>query len=507
MSYRVGRGNKDNRNDQDDQKLRGPEREEGTILSLTLIQVILLILVAAAVSAGQLLLAMVLLGMVLLAAAGRIWARMTARKLTVRLRASKTRMFPGDEAVLTYEVKNQKALPVLWVDVIQPLAAPVCMGPVAEDGQQRIRKMSSEERMVFRIGEGQEGLLFQERCSMIGSYRTAAFDTRWRALQRGVYTLENTRIYTGDGFGLTRYRLPLAAGSQRRFVVYPAIVPVDADQFMKNLWEGESGARGVMEDPSVIKLTRPYENSDSLKRINWRLLARGQGLAVNQYEVISPRAIHFIFDGESFRGHGGQVLEDVLSILASLILRLSERGMDCGFTFPKTDTMAAVNLFVGRGEESAGGYLAGGTGTASGGGVTGDILYRMAAYQLRQPVIVSGSEAEASGISGEEKRYLPSVFPEEELLEGGMQIGAYYYITYDKKSAAASSLLPKMNRAGIPVEVLTYEELKKIGPAAKARGCDLAAAAGSTGPVSRPVDAGSEPSNGEKGGGLRGEHI
>jgi uncharacterized protein (DUF58 family) len=424
------------------------QREEEAVLSLTLVQFCLLALVAVAVKAGQTAIGIVLLAAVLVAGACRLWAALTARNLKVRLEASRIRMFPGDETVISYKVTNQKFLPVLWVDVLQPLPLPACMMP--EEDREQVKKMNDGERTAFGVAEGETCLLFQQRLSLVGSYQTAAYETRWKAVQRGIYSLENTRIYTGDGLGLTRYRLAPSEGSRKHFVIYPKIIPVNVERFLKNLWEGEWGSKGVMEDPSVIRLTRPYENSDSMKRMNWRLLARGQGLTVNQYEVISPRAMHFIFDGESFRrmASGGTAggaeqgtdrLEEVLSILASMVLRLTEQGLDCGFSFPEGDGLKAVNLFAAAGD------------------VTGEILYRMAAYQFRRPVSVRNEET-----GREEKVWRPSLFDEDGLLGERGQVGIYYYVTADKGSAAASSLLPKLEAAPVDTEVLTYDMLQRL---------------------------------------------
>lgn len=420
-------------------------REDASLLSITLIQILLLVLVAVSVRFGQNLLAVVLLGMILLGILGRIWARMTAQNLKVRLKTSKSRMFPGDQVVLSWQMKNEKLLPVLWTDVVQPLTEPVAMVPMEEDGALRIRNMTGDEKTHYRLTEGETGWMFRERCSMIGSWRTASFDTVWKAVKRGIYTLENTRVYTGDGFGMTRYRLDLESGSQKTYVIYPRIVPVYEERFLKNMWEGESGSRGILEDPSVIKLTRPYENTDSLKKINWRMLARGQNLTVNQYEVVSPHAIHFIFDGESFNASRGKShkkeMEASLEVLASLLLRLAEKKMECGFSFPETDRLTAVNLFA--------------DGSGAGGDVTGEILYRMAAYQMRRPVLERNPET-----GKEEKLYFPSVLAEEGLLTGSQQVAKYYFVTFDEKTAAASSFLKKME--GKPLEVLTYEKLMKL---------------------------------------------
>jgi len=444
-----------------------PQREDSSLLSLAFIQLCLLALVAVCVAAGQTVLGMVLLAAALLGVLGRIWAFLTVQNLRVRLRASKTRMFPGDETVLSWQVKNEKFLPVLWLDVKQPLDAPVAMVPVDEEGNSLLRKMNRQDSLEYGLKEDAEAYLFQERCSLVGSWRTAAFETRWQAQKRGLYTLDRCRIHTGDGFGLTRYRMQLERDSHRHFVIYPRIVPVHADQFLKKLWEGESGGRGNLEDVSVIKLTRPYETGDSLKRMNWRMLARGQEMTVNQYEVISPRAVHFIFDGESWNSCPGGVqkiyrrsMEETLEILASLLLRLSERGMECGCSFPETDRLPAVNLFAVAGEQN---------GTVSQNSVTGEILYRMAEYEPKQPVLIKNPEGTGDVLAVQTSR-----FREEELTSSWMQVGQFYFVTRNEECAAESQLLRKME--GLPVEVLTFEKLKAL----KKGGADCGRKAGTS---------------------------
>ena len=430
MRYRNGEKRK--------KKRERLQREETSLLGLTVIQLVLLILSAVSVFYGQMLLAAALLLPTFIGFFGRIWAKLSVKQLTVTVKAGKSRMFPGDETTLTYQVKNHKLLPVLWVDILQPLREPVCLMPVDEEGQSQITAMDGSEKTMFGVAAEEAAKMFRERCSLIGGWKTVRFATRWKAERRGLYVLEHTRIYAGDGFHMARYRLTPTAGSQKNFVIYPQIIPVDAERFLKNMWEGDTGSHGVLEDVSVIRLTRPYENTDSLKKINWRLVARGQGLAVNQYEVISPRAIHFIFDGESFNGPRphGEELELALSILASLLLRLEDRSMECGFSFPETDRLKSVDLF---GDEDN----------------TGEILYRMAEYQLRKPVTRNNEKT-----LKEETVYLPSRFREEMLLEGSQQVGKYYFVTFDAKSAAASPLLKRMGNR--PVEVLTFADLSKL---------------------------------------------
>lgn len=420
-------------------------REDISLLSIAFFQFVLLCLMAVSVYFGENTIAVILLCIVLFGILGRLWADLSVKNLSVHIKAEKTHMFPDEKVKLFWQMKNDKFLPVLWVDILQPLYRPLCMIPVDDDGSASVRKMTQDEKSMFRLQSDEQAWLFKQRCSMVGAMQTAGFETLWKARRRGVYNLENTRVYTGDGFGMVRYRLEPDSGSQRSFVVYPRIVPVDAERFLKYLWEGESSGRGITEDLSLIKSTRNYQNVDSMKRINWRLLAKSQEMIVNQYEIVSPQSLHFIFDGESFCGRGGEsALEDVLEVLASLLLCLEDRHMKCGFSFPETDSRAAVNLFAddfgGGGEMQTN---------------VGEILYNMAAYSRRKPKQERNKET-----GKEELVYYNSAFNDEELLFDRQQAVKFYFVTYTKAAAAESELLKKME--GKHMEVLTYDDIKML---------------------------------------------
>lgn len=408
-----------------------PVREDISLLSVSVILAVLLGLTAAAAAGGEKTLAVLFFGMFLIGVLGRIWAYLTVQHLRIRMKAHKTRMFPGDETCLFWQITNRKGLPVLWVDVTLPL--PV-HGPLRPADGNTVRDEKKDR--------------YCQRCSLIGGWQEAAFETRWKAVHRGICTLEDGRYYTGDGLGITQYCLQAEAGSQKTFAVYPKLVPVRTEFFLKNMWEGDAGGHGAAEDLSVIRLVRPYQYGDGLKQINWRMMARGQGMMVNQYEAISPRAIHFIFDGESWQTceNGQHVLyrrslEESLEILASLMLRLKEKGMECGFSFPETDRLPSVSLFAG-----------GGAGSSPDGDLTGEILFRMAEYEPKHPVMARGESEIQDSL-----HTFPSVLQEDVLLHGSHNVGKYYFITYNEESAAASQLLTRME--GRSVEVLTADQL------------------------------------------------
>ena len=379
---------------------------------------------------------MLVFAMALLGFAASLWTLLVCRKLYIKIDASKTRFFPGDTAEIIFRIKNDKWFPVSWVDMIQPLKEPFVLRP-EEDMQAMMQKMSGDTKRLYGIPETSQGQLLKIRCSGISGNSSADYVTRWHACRRGIMTTREMDFCTGDGLGMTRCWLQQESSGKKDFIVYPEIVAVDTEAFTRNMWEGENSPKGILEDVSLIKLTRPYEAQDSLKKINWRMVARGQQMTVNQYEVIRPRKIHFIFDGESFNGETPheKKLEDTLSILASLVLQLQEKGLDCGVSFPASIRLEPSDIFPGNEGVS-------------------EILYRMAEYEMRPPLVTY-----EVGSKEVVHVFRPSRFNEEEIISGLDVLGKCWFVTRNEDTAAASEFLKK---CGDAVKVLTYEELKKL---------------------------------------------
>ena len=106
-----------------------------------------------------------------------------------------------------------------------------------------------------------------------------------------------------------------------------------------------------MEDVTLLKMSRPYQPGDSAKKINWRQLAGQNKMSVNIYETVFPKLATFLLDLPSFRK--GTVeknainasdilvwqplekeLEDMLSLTASCIISLNNKGISCGLIIP-----------------------------------------------------------------------------------------------------------------------------------------------------------------------------
>jgi len=382
-----------------------------------------LLLCVLAAFFGQLWLASSLMFVFLFALFARIWAFLSMRKLSIRVSAPTGGLFPDDEIEFEIRLKNKKFMPVIWLELFSPVAENRCLLPedmrVPDDW---------EYAALHDIGMATD-VVGEKKFSFLLWYETVSANMRWKAAKRGIYSMEHWRLRTGDGFGLCQLEKALKEDDERTIAVYPRLVPVIPDIFLRNLWNSESGSKGVMEDPTVIRSTRDYQTFDSMKQINWRLAARGLPLTVNVYEDILPKSAHFIFDGNSFMGEVPHIeeLEDALSILASLCVRLDALEVKTGLSFPAWDEHPAVNLF------------------ASEGAVTEELLRTMAEYEL--PALVFDKKTQENVVPA-------PVFDRAGIFDGAKQAGRFYYIAYDTDSLKDRRLLRSLEESG--TTILTY---------------------------------------------------
>ena len=399
------------------------------LVSLPALAVLLLGCVLAAFF-GQGRLAFVLMFVCLLAGASRLWAVLATRKVSVAISGTVRGMVPGEEARLELTVHNGKFLPLVWLELFFPLARNLCLTP------EESRKPDNWEIVGLEEAGASTELVGEKRCSFLLWYETARLSVRWRANRRGVYSSAAWRLRTGDGFGLTQIECPLPPEEARQFAVYPRLVEVRPDLFLRNLWNADTGTRGVMEDPTVIRSTRDYMPIDSLRHINWRLAARGLPLSVNVYEDILPKSVHFLFDGESFSGAEPHLeeMEDALSILASELVRLEGAQVRCGLSLCRGLGGEAVNLFAAS-------------------STTEELLCALAAYEPAAPV----REPERNRVMDQ----LP-VFDAAPLVQAARGVGRFYYIAYSSACLPSRSLL---NQSLDPTcaSILTYRDAEPFG--------------------------------------------
>jgi len=281
---------------------------------------------------NQVLLAGLCLFFLLLGLICRYWSARVIDQLSFRMECRRTRLFPGQETCISYEVSNNKLLPLVWLELSQNGPDKQCLIP--DDAFEHYEVPYDSEHTVPFL---------RQSFSFIGNFQTLRIDSLWKAQRRGLYIINKLAARSGDGFGLCQIDCTLPARDLPMLAVYPRPVEVDLSLFLRPQWDTHVGNRGWMEDNTVLRGNREYQQGDNWKHINWRMTAREQGTPINLYESIQPQSMNFILDGESFCKHQ-DTLEDVLEILASILVGLDQAGISCSLSLSASKIFPAISL-------------------------------------------------------------------------------------------------------------------------------------------------------------------
>lgn len=349
----------------------------------------------------------------------RLWGERSLKNVSVEVKGNPGRIFPPGEVSLTFRIQNQKALPVIWLDLAEVLAESAPLFPADES---TVHYLSPERALAegFRISD--RAYFLRKKFTFLMGWEDLCWESTWNARHRGIFQFSHLRVRAGDGFGLTQTERYLNDAGARCIAVYPRVQPVNASMFLRNLWDASSSARGYLEDPTIIKSTRAYARTDSYKQINWRITARTQQTTVNTYETILPKSAFFLVDGESFNGphRDSEDFEDTLSILTSLLLRLSDAGVRCSVSLP-------------QGRRTPPQDLIGGDGTS-----LEEILFALAGYELC--ALVPPTEGTGNPFA------LPSVFHDNRILSLPAA-GRFYYLCSHLDRIDPKGLLSRLDPA------------------------------------------------------------
>ncbi len=267
-----------------------------------------------------------------------LWGRLSLRKIDVESAEEDCCGFPGQVLEAESQLRNRKMLPLIWIDLCLPMGKKTCIEVCPED-----------EPAAEDSGEKRADRSLRSTFLWVMPHQSLRWKQRAMAVHRGVCRIEEVKLHSGDGFGLSTQTKKAILPTPLRFVVYPKVVPVDVSPILNNMSEMESAKNGFYTDRTLLENTRDYREGDSFKNINWRLLARKDEMQVNVYEKLTMHRVCFMPDMFSFThmeevGEGGErheervteidELENMFSLLASLVVKLHERGVLCSLVVP-----------------------------------------------------------------------------------------------------------------------------------------------------------------------------
>ncbi len=357
----------------------------------------------------------------------RLWGGSSLYGLAVSFHGDPISLFPGQTTKLNFVIKNDKLMPVIWLELVSLLNESAPLYPVDTAD---VKKLTGSQTVDEGIEAKEIEVLYKKFVFVMGR-EEIIWQSSWIARHRGIYRPGGFRVRTGDGFGLTQCESSLLLPPEDLIVVFPSICPVRVDIFLKDMHNAVGAAKGFVEDITVIKSTRDYLPTDPAKRINWRVTARAQKPVTNNYETILPKSVHFIIDGESFNGPGvdSASFEDSLSIAASIMIRLKDAGIRCGLSLPKGRENAPQNI------------------SSPDRTLLREMLLSLAGYDPDEFTII---RQDADGTA----ELPPAVF-DYSGIGSIMNVGKYYYICRDLKSIRGHELLARLEPS--KVTLLPYQ--------------------------------------------------
>lgn len=294
--------------------------------------------------------------MFLLCFGSRTWSRTVLKRVDISVKAIQESCHAGELLRLKMQVRNRSFLPLVWLDVILPMGKKPL---VRSEGQE-------EFDWFFLNGDTEVQTGVRNRFVWLLWQQEITWEEVLRTIRRGSVEITGAALQAGDGFGLSAREAWKPFPAPLRLLVYPRIVPITVQPFLKITQEAVAESRGQTEDITILKSSSSYQPGDSIKRINWRILAGTQKMEVNVYETVMPGCAAFLLDLESFRyeveqenSSGGSFkekrlkepeLEAMISLIASCMCAVAEHGLLTALVLPAYGNQEAVFCIPGDNE-------------------------------------------------------------------------------------------------------------------------------------------------------------
>jgi hypothetical protein len=264
------------------------------------------VLVLLAVSIWYRVIPLILIGTFLLVMSLSImgWKRQALTRVQPTLSLFRTRVFAGEEVELDATVRNDKWLPLVWLEW----------------------EMSAQKGVTW----DEQGGPYRIRFLWLLWYQMVSWSMKGRADHRGVYQLGNVMLRSGDGFRFAEEERVFDLSS--KLYVYPRMTAVKAPPLSPSLQWGMNHVKGgFIEDPLLMSGTRDYQSGDEWRRIHWQASARTGTLQTRVNQPVVVRQVMFFIDVSGFERVPGDEFERFLSVVASVAASYHRQGIAIGY--------------------------------------------------------------------------------------------------------------------------------------------------------------------------------
>ncbi len=196
-----------------------------------------------------------------------------------------------------------------------------------------VRNEKSLPAFALIVEEARPGLLAEKPSAffpIVKGRQTGRGGWTARFTKRGDHALDGVALETRFPFGLIARRSEVVAAQQ--VLVLPAVFPLE-NELLARATSAEGVARRILmteERRDVVRSLRDYRAGDHPRSIHWRASAHRGSLVVKDFEKTEPQRALVVLDGY---GAEEGLLEDAISLAASLLVSWRERGLKTGLVF------------------------------------------------------------------------------------------------------------------------------------------------------------------------------
>lgn len=257
--------------------------------------------------------AFLILLLVCAALAEEVSCRLAVRGLSYSCLPSRRVVDPGEPFELITVIKNDKWLPLSYLNASQSLPSEIQVDAALE--QERFHQEMASARLESSCYLGPRQKLTRRLAAALP--------------HRGRYFIQNARLTAGDLLGLRT--VPTDALQFCEMVVLPA--PIDAPD-IRNALGGFLGdvsvSRFIFEDPVLTAGVREYTGREPMKTIDWKQSARLSRLMAKKFDYTVDNSITVILNVQQAE-HDPALLELCFSLARMAVEQLEQLGIPYRF--------------------------------------------------------------------------------------------------------------------------------------------------------------------------------
>lgn len=254
------------------------------------------------------------------------YRRCFVRNITARLKFEANALYAGDETKLFEVIENRGAMPI----------------PVLEVGFHAKKELGFAGTDNTSISD----YIYKRDIFAVPGRQKITREIPLKCPRRGHYKIPETELVTYTF--LYGKRLGQTLKSDAAIYVYPKNTPVsDIMPLCERMLGTAQCARRLYEDPFAFRVVRDYTLNDPMKTINWKASAKTGHLMVNTFDsTLSPKTMLYLDVEDSGILKHPDLVEESISLAATLARRLLRQGIEVGFCFNGGKAIGPENGFL-----------------------------------------------------------------------------------------------------------------------------------------------------------------